>query len=124
MSAEEKGGAARKATGAKSASAYFRDPARRPAAAFAAGLACLLLAFHHAGLPKFGKATASIRLSSSVSRDRSHSGMTLGCMGLTNGRGKLGRVWLTTFNAELLVEEEQSSRKLLRLLEALMLCTS
>jgi hypothetical protein len=52
VSAEEKGGAARKATGAKSASAYFRDPARRPAAAFAAGLACLLLAFHHAGLPR------------------------------------------------------------------------
>ena len=52
MSAEEKGGAARKAAGAKSAAGYFLDPARRPAAAFAAGLLCLLLALHHAGLPR------------------------------------------------------------------------
>ena len=46
MSAEEKGGAARKAAGAKSASGYFLDPDRRPAAAFAFGIGCLLLALH------------------------------------------------------------------------------
>ena len=52
MSAEEKGGAARKAAGAKSASGYFLDPDRRPAAAFAFGIGCLLLALHHAGLSR------------------------------------------------------------------------
>lgn len=50
MSVQEKGAAARKAAGAKSARGYFLDPARRPAAAFAAGLSCLLLAAHLAGL--------------------------------------------------------------------------
>ncbi len=52
MSVQEKGAAARKAAGAKSARAYFLDPARRPAAAFIAGLGCLLLAAHVAGLPR------------------------------------------------------------------------
>ncbi|MEE7457661.1 hypothetical protein MPAR168_03960 [Methylorubrum populi] len=56
MSVQEKGGAARKAAGAKSAAAYFRDPARRPAAVFAAGAGCLLLAWHLAGLPELAPA--------------------------------------------------------------------
>ncbi|HJE25784.1 MAG TPA: hypothetical protein K8W01_19220 [Methylorubrum populi] len=52
MSVQEKGGAARKAAGAKSARGYFLDPARRPAAAFAVGLGCLLAALHLAGFAK------------------------------------------------------------------------
>lgn len=56
MSVKEKGGAARKAAGAKSAAAFFRDPARRPAAAFAAGAGCLLLAWHLADLPELASA--------------------------------------------------------------------
>ncbi|MEH3120107.1 MAG: hypothetical protein PGN25_21590 [Methylorubrum populi] len=56
MSVQEKGAAARKAAGAKSARGYFLDPARRPAAAFAAGLGCLLLAAHLAGLARLAPA--------------------------------------------------------------------
>ncbi|MBD8908745.1 hypothetical protein [Methylorubrum zatmanii] len=56
MSVQEKGGAARKAAGAKSARGYFLDPARRPAAAFLAGLCCLLAAAHLAGLVKLAPA--------------------------------------------------------------------
>ncbi|KQT61507.1 hypothetical protein ASG52_01055 [Methylobacterium sp. Leaf456] len=43
MSVDERGAAARKALGAKTAAGYFLDPARRPLAAFVVGAACLTL---------------------------------------------------------------------------------
>ncbi|GAB6845109.1 hypothetical protein HNR00_004461 [Methylorubrum rhodinum] len=43
MSVDERGAAARKASGAKTARGYFLDPARRPLAALVAGAACLAL---------------------------------------------------------------------------------
>lgn len=52
MSVDERGAAARKALGAKTASGYFLDPARRPLAAFLAGAACLALATWLDGLPR------------------------------------------------------------------------
>ena len=52
MSVDERGAAARKALGAKTASGYFRDPARRSLAAFLAGAACLALVIWLDGLPR------------------------------------------------------------------------
>ncbi len=53
MSVDERGAAARKALGAKTASGYFLDPARRPLAAFLAGGACLALALWLHGPARF-----------------------------------------------------------------------
>lgn len=56
MSIDERGAAARKALGAKTARGYFLDPARRPLAALLAGAACLgLVALLH-GLPRLAPA--------------------------------------------------------------------
>ena len=52
MSVDERGAAARKALGAKTARGYFLDPARRPLAAVLAGAACLGLAALLDGLPR------------------------------------------------------------------------
>ncbi|MFC7663031.1 hypothetical protein ACFQWF_10020 [Methylorubrum suomiense] len=56
MSIDERGAAARKALGAKTARGYFLDPARRPLAALLVGAACLgLVALLH-GLPRLAPA--------------------------------------------------------------------